>query len=160
MDAVLTGLLNVLTLEAMTVLVIGTVAGMIIGALPGLSSTMGVALVIPITFSMSPENSLILLGAVYVSSVYGGSITAILLRTPGTDASIATALDGYPLAAAGRGAEALGMATVASLVGGTFSVVVLIAIAPPTLKSGARIWTSRIYHSRDFWHGDDCRRCV
>ncbi len=134
MDAVLVGLTNVFTLQAMTVLLIGTLAGMIIGALPGLSSTMGVALVIPITFSMSPESSLILLGAVYVSSVYGGSVTAILLRTPGTDASIATALDGYPLAAAGRGAEALGMATIASLVGGVFSVVVLIAIAPPLSK--------------------------
>lgn len=134
MDTVLIGLSNVFTLQAMAVLLIGTIAGMIIGALPGLSSTMGVALVIPITFSMSPENSLILLGAVYVSSVYGGSVTAILLRTPGTDASIATALDGYPLAAAGRGAEALGMATIASLIGGIFSVVVLIAIAPPLSK--------------------------
>ncbi len=135
MDAVLIGLSNVFALESLIVLLIGTLAGMVIGALPGLSSTMGVALLIPITFSMSPESSLILLGAVYVSSVYGGSITAILLRTPGTDASIATSLDGYPLAEQGRGAEALGMATIASLVGGTISVIVLIAIAPPLARA-------------------------
>lgn len=134
MDAVLVALSNLFTFQALFLLVLGTIAGMVVGALPGLSSTMGVALVIPITFSMSPESSLILLGAVYVSSVYGGSITAVLLRTPGTDASIATALDGYPLAAAGRGREALGMATLASFVGGFASVIVLIAVAPPLSK--------------------------
>lgn len=131
MDVLLPALGNVLTPMALLTLFLGTLAGMTIGSLPGLSSTMGVALCIPITFSMPPELALILLGAVYVSSVYGGSVTAILLRTPGTDASIATALDGYPLAEAGRGGEALGMATLASLFGGLFSVVVLIAIAPP-----------------------------
>ncbi len=131
MDAVFMGLLNVFTPESLLVCLLGTIGGMVVGALPGLSSTMGVALVIPITFSMSPESSLILLGAVYVSSVYGGSVTAILLRTPGTDASIATSLDGYPLAVAGRGSEAIGMATIASLFGGLFSVLVLVTLAPP-----------------------------
>ncbi|MGO2243182.1 MAG: tripartite tricarboxylate transporter permease [Halomonas sp.] len=131
MDVLLPALGNVLTPMALLTLLLGTLAGMTVGSLPGLSSTMGVALCIPITFNMPPELALILLGAVYVSSVYGGSVTAILLRTPGTDASIATALDGYPLAEAGRGGEALGMATLASLFGGMFSVIVLIAIAPP-----------------------------
>lgn len=131
MQDLLIALSNIFEPGALLVLGIGTLAGMAIGSLPGLSSTMGVALVIPITFSMSPEYSLILLGAVYVSSVYGGSITAILLRTPGTDASIATALDGYPLATQGRGAEAVGMATIASLIGGVFSTVLLITLAPP-----------------------------
>ncbi|MFG6668412.1 tripartite tricarboxylate transporter permease [Halomonas sp. HNIBRBA4712] len=131
MDILLTALGNVVTPMALVTLLLGTLAGITIGSLPGLSSTMGVALCIPITFNMPPDLALILLGAVYVSSVYGGSITAILLRTPGTDASIATALDGYPLSMAGRGGEALGMATIASLFGGLFSVVVLIAIAPP-----------------------------
>ncbi|MFG6177831.1 tripartite tricarboxylate transporter permease [Halomonas sp. THAF12] len=131
MDVLLTAFGNVLTPMALLTLFLGTLAGMTIGSLPGLSSTMGVALCIPITFNMPPDLALILLGAVYVSSVYGGSVTAILLRTPGTDASIATALDGYPLAKAGRGGEALGMATLASLFGGLFSVVVLMAIAPP-----------------------------
>ncbi|RAU18064.1 C4-dicarboxylate ABC transporter permease [Nitrincola tibetensis] len=131
MDILFTALGNLVTPMALLTLLLGTLAGMAIGSLPGLSSTMGVALCIPITFSMPPDLALILLGAVYVSSVYGGSITAILLRTPGTDASIATALDGYPLAMAGRGGEAIGMATLASLFGGLFSVIVLITIAPP-----------------------------
>ncbi|GGX95568.1 C4-dicarboxylate ABC transporter permease [Litchfieldella qijiaojingensis] len=131
MDVLLPALANVLTPLALLTLLLGTMAGMTIGSLPGLSSTMGVALCIPITFNMPPDLALMLLGAVYVSSVYGGSVTAILLRTPGTDASIATALDGYPLAEAGRGGEALGMATLASLFGGLFSVVVLLVIAPP-----------------------------
>lgn len=134
MDILITALANVATPTALLTLVLGTLAGILIGALPGLSSTMGVALCIPITFNMPPDLALILLGAVYVSSVYGGSVTAILLRTPGTDASIATALDGYPMAAAGRGGEAIGMATLASLFGGLVSVIVLLAIAPPLSK--------------------------
>lgn len=133
-EVLISALQTVVSPEALLVLLLGTLAGVVIGALPGLSSTMGVALCIPITFSMPPDLSLVLLGAVYVSSVYGGSITAILLRTPGTDASIATALDGFPLATAGRGGEALGMATIASLFGGTFSTIVLVAIAPPLSK--------------------------
>ncbi|MCV6606289.1 MAG: tripartite tricarboxylate transporter permease, partial [Porticoccaceae bacterium] len=107
--------------------------------------TMAVALCIPITFTLPPEISLILLGAVYVSSVYGGSVTAILLRAPGTDASIATALDGYPLAKSGRASEALGMATVASLFGGLVSVILLLALAPllthAALSFGAQEYT-------------------
>ncbi|MCV6611934.1 MAG: tripartite tricarboxylate transporter permease [Amphritea sp.] len=130
MDYLLNAIATVFTFEALLVLFLGTLAGMIIGMLPGLSSTMGVALCIPITFNMPPELSLILLGAVYVSSVYGGSVTAILLRTPGTDASIATSLDGFPLTSSGRGAEALGIATIGSLFGGLFSTLALLAIAP------------------------------
>jgi putative tricarboxylic transport membrane protein len=133
-DVMLSALMRVVSPEGLLVLFIGTLAGLIVGALPGLSSTMGVALCIPITFSMPSDMSLVLMGAVYVSSVYGGSITAILLRTPGTDASIATALDGFPLAVAGRSGEALGMSTVASLFGGTLSAIALLVIAPPLAK--------------------------
>nr|WP_244439619.1 tripartite tricarboxylate transporter permease [Nitratireductor aquibiodomus] len=86
MEALLVAATNVFSPEALLVLVIGTIVGLFIGALPGLSSTMGVALCIPITFGMDPAIALVLLGAIYCSSVFGGSITAILLRTPGTDA--------------------------------------------------------------------------
>lgn len=134
MDVMLAAWGNIFTVEAGLVLVAGTLAGMIVGALPGLSSTMGVALCVPITFVMPADLALILLGAVYVSSVYGGSITAILLRAPGTDAAIATAFDGYPMAQQGRAGEAIGMATMASLIGGTFSVIVLLLVAPPLAR--------------------------
>lgn len=131
MEALLVAASNVFSPEALLVLVIGTVVGLFVGALPGLSSTMGVALCIPITFGMDPAIALVLLGAIYCSSVFGGSITAILLRTPGTDASIATTFDGYPMAQRGEGTKAIGMALVASLVGGVFSALVLLFVAPP-----------------------------
>ncbi|WP_414834059.1 tripartite tricarboxylate transporter permease [Afifella sp. YEN Y35] len=131
MEAILAAAANIFDPSTLLVLAIGTVVGLFVGALPGLSSTMGVALCIPITFGMDPANALVLLGAIYTSSVFGGSITAILLRTPGTDASIATTFDGYPMAQRGEGAQAIGMALVASLIGGVFSVCVLLFVAPP-----------------------------
>ena len=91
MEYLLPALGNIFEPEAIFILFVGTIAGLIVGSLPGLSSTMGVALAIPLTFGMDPKMGLMLLGAVYCSSVYGGS-TAILIRTPGTDASIATTL--------------------------------------------------------------------
>lgn len=116
--------------QSLFILLVGTIAGLIIGALPGLSSTMGVALAIPLTFGMDAKLGLMLLGAVYCSSVYGGSITAILLRTPGTDASIATTFDGFPMTQQGHAGKAIGMATTASLIGGLISAVALLFIAP------------------------------
>ena len=102
MDFIIPALQNTLAPNALFIIFVGTLAGLIVGALPGLSSTMGVALAIPLTFGMSPEMGLMLLGAVYCSSVYGGSLTAILLRTPGTDASIATTFDGFPMTQQGK----------------------------------------------------------
>lgn len=84
-------------LNSLFAIIFGTILGMIIGAMPGLSSTMGVALLIPMTFKMDPATGLCMLGAIYCSSVYGGSISAILLRTLGTSASIATTWDGTHL---------------------------------------------------------------
>lgn len=123
-------LANIVEPQALLILFVGTVAGLIVGALPGLSSTMGVALAIPLTFGMDPKMGLMLLGAVYCSSVYGGSIIAILLRTPGTDASIATTFDGFPMTQQGLAGKAIGMATTASLFGGLVSAVALLFIAP------------------------------
>lgn len=108
----------------------GLFLGVAIGALPGIGSTQGAALLIPFTFVLSPIQSLLLLGAVYSGSVYGGSIAAILLRIPGSYESIATTLDGYELARQGKAGKALGTAIAASAIGGTFSVLVLIFLAP------------------------------
>ena len=112
----------------------GTVLGIVIGALPGFTSTMGVALFIPVTFSMSPETGLIFLVAIYCASTYGGSISAILIQTPGTPAAIITAIDGYELTKQGKGGQALGMATFSSFLGGVISAVALLLIAPPLAK--------------------------
>ncbi len=120
--------------DVILALVVGVVGGVIIGALPGLSATMGVALLIPVTFSMSPTAGLVLLVSVYCSAIYGGSISAILLHTPGTPASAATAIDGYELTKKGQSLKALGVATISSGIGGAFSALALLLIAPPLAK--------------------------
>ncbi|MCC8191299.1 MAG: tripartite tricarboxylate transporter permease [Planctomycetes bacterium] len=109
---------------------LGTFGGIIIGALPGLTATMGVALLVPLTFGMEPVKGLNMLIGIYVGAIYGGCISAILVKTPGTPSSAATVLDGYPLAQKGEAGKALGMATIASTVGGLFSTVVLAFLAP------------------------------
>ncbi|MBF4694690.1 tripartite tricarboxylate transporter permease [Fusibacter sp. Q10-2] len=115
-------------------MIFGVIIGIIIGALPGLSSTMGVALFIPVTYAMDPGTGLAFLSAIYMASTYGGSISAILICTPGTPAAIITAMDGYELTKQGRSGEALSMATIASFFGGIISVVALMLIAPPLSK--------------------------
>ncbi|MDW7661885.1 MAG: tripartite tricarboxylate transporter permease [Bacillota bacterium] len=109
---------------------LGTCIGIVFGAIPGLTTTMAIALFLPFTFGMAPVPAFALLLGLYVGGVYGGSITAILINTPGTPAAAATALDGYPLAKQGKALEALSLATIASFIGGIFSCIVLILLAP------------------------------
>lgn len=120
----------VLSYDVLLSIFIGTISGIVIGGMPGLTATMAVALLIPITFSFSPLIGLALMGGVYAGAMYGGSIPAILLSTPGTPAAAATALEGYPLTKQGKGGMALKVSVIASFIGGTFSVVVLLAISP------------------------------
>jgi len=101
-----------------------------IGALPGLNSTMAISLLIPITYTMSPYAAFIMMMAVYTSAFYGGSLTSIRIHPPGTPSSAATAADGYALTKKGRGLEAMGMSTVASMIGGALSGVALLTLAP------------------------------
>ena len=120
----------------------GTVFGVVIGALPGLTSTMGVALLVPVTFGMSPEMGLALLGAIYCSSTYSGAISAILINIPGTPANCCTLLDGYPMTQKGESGRAIALATSASAFGGFISIFALLFMAPPlaefALKFGAQ----------------------
>lgn len=125
------GIVSFLSLTNLLLIGLGTFCGIIIGAMPGLSTTMGIALFVPFTFSMSPVAGLAMLGGLYSGSVYGGSISAILLRTPGTAASCATVFDGYPMTQKGQGAKALGVALVSSFTGGVLSTVILLTLAPP-----------------------------
>ena len=119
-----------LTVEAGAVLLLGTLLGIVMGALPGIGSTVAVAMVLPFTLTMTQAPAVLLLIAVYAGSVYGGSISAILINTPGTPQSAATCLDGYPMALRGQAGEALGWATLASVLGGLASAVVLLLAAP------------------------------
>ncbi len=118
------------TVEGIATLILGTTLGIVLGAMPGIGSTVAVAIVLPFTLSMSQAPAILLLLAVYAGSVYGGSISAILINTPGTPQSAATCLDGYPMAQRGEAGLALGWATQASIVGGLVSAVVLIIAAP------------------------------
>jgi len=109
----------------------GVVAGTVIGALPGLTATMAVAVLVPFTFAMEPASALIALGAIYTGAIYGGAYAAILLNTPGTPSAIATTFDGFPLAKQGRGDLALTLACLASVIGGLVGALFLLLLAPP-----------------------------
>lgn len=114
---------------------VGTAIGMMFGALPGLTVTLAVTLVLPFTFDLSPESGIILLTGVYCAGTYAGSISAILINTPGTPSSAATAWDGYPMTQNGRSFEALSIALHASVLGGLISAVALIFFAPMLAKT-------------------------
>jgi len=127
-------------------LLIGTIGGLILGATPGLSPTMAVALLIPFTFQLEAAQGLILLGAAYTSTVAGGAVSAILLKIPGAPANIATTLDGHTMAQKGEGAKALQLSFLASAVGGVFGVLLLIFLTPVLAK-----WALAFGPSHLFW---------
>jgi len=122
-------------------MVVGLTGGIIIGALPGLSATMGVALMVPVTFAMNDISGLIMLGAIYAGAIYGGANSAILIRTPGTPSSVATTFDGWPMCLKGRADEALYGSLISSATGGFFGNFMLLFLAAPlavlSLKFGA-----------------------
>lgn len=115
-------------------MLIGVIAGICIGALPGLTATMGVALLLPMTFGMEAAQGILMLLGIYVGAIYGGSISAVLLHTPGTPASAATAIEGYKLSQRGEAGRALGVATLSSYIGGLVSVLCLVLISPQLAK--------------------------
>lgn len=126
-------------IEAMTPLNLflalgGVIAGTIIGAMPGLSATMAVAVLVPFTYVMGPASGLIVLGAIYTGAIYGGAFAAILVNTPGTPSAIATTFDGYPMAQKGEGALAISLATFSSVAGGVIGGLALLFLAPPLAK--------------------------
>jgi len=127
---VLIGLQNALTIQNILLITLGTAIGIVVGALPGLSATMALALLLPITFPLAPDSGLAMLAALYLSAMYGGSIAAIILKTPGTPAAAATVLDGYPMGARGEAGRALGFSLSASLIGGIMSGAALLTVAP------------------------------
>ena len=128
------GFVDIFHLPNLFAITMGVLVGITVGALPGLTATMSVAIITPVTFSLAPEIGIALLLGVFVGGVYGGSITAILLRTPGTPAAIATVFDGYPMTQQGRAGEALYMALFASVSGGIISAIILITVAPQLAK--------------------------
>ena len=118
----------------LTLALVGVVLGTVIGALPGLSATMAVAVLVPFTFTMDPAAGLIALGAIYTGAIYGGAFAAILVNTPGTPSSIATTFDGYPMARRGDGGLAVTLATISSVFGGLVGGIALLLLAPPLAR--------------------------
>ena len=124
------GFVNALSPMNLGIMLISVTIGIIIGCMPGLSAAMGVALLLPLTFGMEPSTGLIMLGGIYCGAIFGGSISAILIHTPGTPASAATAIDGYALTLKGHAGKALGTACIASFFGGLLSCISLYFFAP------------------------------
>ncbi len=128
--------------EIMGLLWAGVAAGIWVGAIPGLSGTMAVSLLISFTFSWQLNNALALMCGVFVGAVYGGAITAILLNIPGAPAAIATGMEGYPLAQRGEAGRAIGLCTTVSLLAGMIGVFAL-AIAAPIIAKFALMFSPR-----------------
>ena len=130
MDVLLQAIAFVLQWQNLAALAGGTVYGIIIGVLPGLGPSAGMALAIPLVMTWHPATALIFMGALYKCSNYGGSLTAILVNTPGDASNAATILDGYPMCQRGMGGVALGLSATSALVGGTIGMICLIYAAP------------------------------
>jgi putative tricarboxylic transport membrane protein len=146
MDILSNAFATLFTTPAIFAAFAGVAWGMIGGALPGISASIAMALLLLLTFGMEPTMALILLISVYVGAEYGGSIPAILIRTPGTTAAAATAIDGYVMHQAGRGGEALGISLVAGVIGGFIGIVLSVFLTEP-LARVALLFTPAAYFS-------------
>ncbi|MFS0646087.1 tripartite tricarboxylate transporter permease [Siminovitchia sp. 179-K 8D1 HS] len=126
----LDGLQTILNVSDLFIIFIGVALGILVGSLPGLTSTMTIALLLPFSFGLSPVASILLMVSVFIGGTYGGSIAAITLNIPGTPAAAATIFDGYPLAQQGQVGKALSIASIASFCGGIISTICLILFSP------------------------------
>lgn len=130
-EHMLPALIAVMDPELLLLLAGSVLVGIVAGCLPGISATMGVAVISPLTFTMDPFSGIVALLGIYTGAVYGGSISAILLGIPGTPGAVATVLDGYTLGRKGFAGRALGVATISSFIGGTFATIALAALSFP-----------------------------
>ena len=130
----LSALPNVFAFANFAAVIIGVIAGIVVGAMPGLSATMAISVLVPFTFGLEPLVALGLMAGISNGAMYGGAIPAVLLRIPGTPAAVATTFDGYPMAQKGEGGFALQVAVVSSAIGGIASAFALMLLAPPLSK--------------------------
>lgn len=138
LDYLFAGILSVIEPITFLLVVAGVFVGVLAAALPGLTGSMAIALLIPLTFGLGPSQAIAMCAAIYLGAQYGGAITAILIKVPGSPAAAATVLDGYPLAQKGQAGKALGVAITSSALGGIFGVIILILFAPPLAKVALR----------------------
>ncbi|MGE5592604.1 MAG: tripartite tricarboxylate transporter permease [Betaproteobacteria bacterium] len=138
MDAFAAGIQVVFQPGTLILMAAGVVAGIIVGAIPGLTATMAMALMTPFTFAMSSGVAISVLLAIYVGAISGGLISAILLKIPGTPSSIVTTFDGFPMARQGFAGKALGTAIISSFIGGAISFAILILVSPQLARFALR----------------------
>lgn len=137
-EFILPAIINLFEPLNLFVMLAGLSGGIIIGALPGLSATMGVALMVPITFAMDTTSGLVMLGAIYVGAIYGGANSACLICTPGTPSSVATTFDGWPMCQNGHADKALYTSLLSSSFGGLVGTVMLLFLAAPLARFALR----------------------
>lgn len=130
MDTVWIALAHLADIQLLAWILVASIGGILIGSLPGLNATTGVALILPFTITMEPISAATIMLTIYCAATFAGAITAILINTPGTSASATTCLDGYPLVQKGEAGRALGIAAVSSGIGGILSVICLMIAAP------------------------------
>jgi putative tricarboxylic transport membrane protein len=131
------GILAILTVQNVLLLGAGVLMGMVVGVMPGLGPSAGLAILLPITFTLDPTGAVVMLAAVYYGAMYGGTITSVLINTPGESATVASTFDGYPMAKQGRAGPALVMAAIASFVAGTIGAILISVAAPVTASVAA-----------------------
>ncbi len=124
---------------------IGVTVGQLVGVLPGIGPTTATALLIPLTYGMPPVTAIIMLSGIYYGGMYGGTITSVLINTPGEAASVVTCLDGYEMAKQGRAGAALGVAAMGSFVGGIVSVIGLALVGPPLADFALRFGPTEMF---------------
>src|SRR5579872_5212921 len=128
------GFAVLLTWKTLALMMVGLVLGIFVGVLPGLGGANGIAILLPLTFSMSPTSAIIMLSCIYWGALFGGAITSILFNIPGEPWSVATTFDGHPMAQKGQAGEALTAAFTSSFVGALFAVIVITLAAPLVAK--------------------------
>jgi putative tricarboxylic transport membrane protein len=145
MEMILAGLLDAVSPTSLMFLLIGVTIGVMVGAIPGINGPMAIALFIPITYYMTPLTAIGFLVGLNKGAFYGGAISAVLLRTPGTPEAAATSWDGYPLTKQGKGEKALRMALYSSVAGDFLSTIILIIVAAPLAKVALYMGPAEIF---------------
>ncbi|MBO4410267.1 MAG: tripartite tricarboxylate transporter permease [Spirochaetales bacterium] len=139
------GFSTIASVQSVLFILLGVVVGILGGAIPGISPSMAVALLLPITYSLSPITAMVMLMGIYIGANYGGSITAVAINTPGTPSATVTAFDGYPMLKKGRAGEAMGISLWASTFGGIIGALILIFFSVPLSRVALKFWPSEYF---------------
>lgn len=136
---------TIANIQSVLFILLGVIVGILGGAIPGISPSMAVALLLPITYSLSPITAMVMLMGIYIGANYGGSITAVAINTPGTPSATVTAFDGYPMLKNGKAGEAMGISLWSSVIGGLIGTLILIFFSVPLSQVALKFWPSEYF---------------